>query len=327
MQTTETHNGLIHAFMLDGKGGGRPLDWTAVREWKPEQGSVWVHLDYTSDLSRDWLLQESGFNELIAEALVAEETRPRCSVIDDGLLVSLRGVNSNPGADPEDMVSARLYCTQSMIISTRRRRLLSIRDLVEMLEHGKGPRTTDELVEMLADRMTDRMSEVINALEDRIDELEESMIDTSEQTMRRNILELRREIIKLRRYLAPQRDALKSLYAADVSWLSEHARMGLREVYDKITRYVEDLDSAKDRAAVANEELAGRLAEQMNTRMYVLSLIAGLFLPLGFVTGLLGINVGGIPLAENPFGFAAIIVLLVLLLILEILIFRHKKWF
>ena len=78
---------------------------------------------------------------------------------------------------------------------------------------------------------------------------------------------------------------------------------------------------------MSNEELAGRLAEQMNTRMYVLSLIAGLFLPLGFLTGLLGINVGGIPLAENSWGFAAILVLLVFLLVMEILFFRYKKWF
>ena len=327
MQTAETDNGLIHAYLLDGKGGGRPLDWSEIRQWTPEQGPVWIHLDYTSEVSRNWLLQESGLEEIITQALIAEETRPRCSAASEGLLLSLRGVNSNPGADPEDMVSMRLYCTRQMVVSTRRRRLLSIRDLVELIGRGNGPRTTGEVVARLTDRLTERMSDVINILEERIDELEEQMIDASEQTMRRKILELRREVIKLRRYLAPQRDALRSLYAADVSWLGEYERMQLRESYDKVTRYVEDLDSAKDRAAVSNEELAGRLAEQMNTRMYVLSLIAGLFLPLGFLTGLLGINVGGIPLAENSWGFAAILVLLVFLLVMEILFFRYKKWF
>jgi zinc transporter len=319
--------GLITAILLDGKGGGRQLDWNDVNNWSAEQGSLWLHLDYTSAESQDWLMKNSGLDPLVAEALLADETRPRCTSIQDGLLVSLRGVNSNPGADPEDMVSLRLFATGERVISTRRRRLMSIRDLVESLEKGNGPRTTGELVAMLADRLVERMGDVINELEERIDEVEENIIEGSAHEIRKDILELRREIIKLRRYLAPQREALSKLYAEKLIWITEHEQMKVRETYDKITRYVEDLDSARDRAGVTSEELSGRLAEQMNTRMYILSIIAGLFLPLGFFTGLLGINVGGIPLAENTWGFLLVVVFLIMLVIAEIIFFRRKKWF
>ena len=67
----------------------------------------------------------------------------------------------------------------------------------------------------------------------------------------------------------------------------------------------------RERAAVIQEELAGRLAEQMNKRMYMLSMVAAVFLPLGFLTGLLGINFGGIPGAGNPLGFEWVIGVLV----------------
>ena len=96
---------------------------------------------------------------------------------------------------------------------------------------------------------------------------------------------------------------------------------------DRITRYIEDLDSVKDRASVAYEELSSHLAEQMNARMYILSLIAGLFLPLGFLTGLLGINVGGIPLADSPWGFFEVVMFLTALVVVQVLIFRRKHWF
>jgi len=322
-----TNDALLNAFLLDGKGGGSQIDWDGIRDWSPEQGALWIHLDFTKEETHRWLLQESGLDPVIAEALTADETRPRCESVDDGLLLSLRGVNSNPGSEPEDMVSVRLFCTGERIISTRRRQLLSIADLVQALEQGDGPRTTGELIAILSERLIERMVSVINELEERIDDMEESIIAESGQENRGNILDLRREIILLRRYIGPQRDAMNKLSSSDVAWLSKKNRLQLRASSDTITRHVEDLDSAKDRASVAYEELSNRLSEQMNSRMYVLSLVAGLFLPLGFLTGLLGINVGGIPLAEDPSGFIEVVVLLTLLVIVQVVIFRRKKWF
>ena len=321
------NDGLLNAFLLDGQGGGTPLDWAGVRNWAPDQGALWVHLDFTKEGTHQWLQQESGLDSLVEEALTADETRPRCEAIDDGLLLSLRGVNTNPGSEPEDMVSIRLFCTGERVISTRRRQLLSIADLIQSLERGNGPRTTGELTAMLAERLIERMVRVINDLEEHIDEMEENVILEAGQESRGNILDLRREIILLRRYIAPQRDAMNQLSAADAAWLSKKNRLRLRASSDTITRHVEDLDSAKDRASVAYEELSSRLSEQMNSRMYVLSLVAGLFLPLGFLTGLLGINVGGIPLAEDPRGFIEVVVFMVLLIVVQVIVFRRKKWF
>jgi zinc transporter len=319
--------GLINAFVLDGKGGGVVMDWDGIRRWKPDQGVLWVHLDFTIEAAQNWLVEESGLEPLIAEALIADEARPRCMGIAEGLLISLRGVNNNPGADPEDMVSIRMFCTEQRVISTRRRHLLTIRDLVQGLERGEGPRGTGELTAMLADRLIERMGQVIGELDERTDDLEAAIIEGADREVRSGLLELRREVIQLRRYLAPQREALNRLALEKVAWIDPHDRLQVREAHDTLTRYVEDLDAARDRAAVAYEELGSRQAEQMNARMYLLSLIAGLFLPLGFLTGLLGINVGGIPLAESPWGFLIVVVFLVVLILLQILLFRRKQWF
>jgi zinc transporter len=320
-------NGLINAVLLDGKGGGRLLDWPEIESWHPGQGVLWIHLDFTDPGAQDWLTEHSGLEPLVAESLMADETRPRCASLEDGLMLSLRGVNSNPGSDPEDMVSLRLFVTGQRVISTRRRRLLSIRDLIDALQRQEGPRNAGELTAMLADRLIERMSDVINDLEERVDTLEELIEDGAGQEMRGDISELRSETIKLRRYLAPQREALNRLQGEKADWLSGHDRLQIREALDTITRHVEDLDSARDRINVVYEDLSSRLAEQMNNRMYVLSLIAGLFLPLGFLTGLLGINVGGIPLSDNPMGFLGVVVFLSVLLFLQIVLFRRKHWF
>ena len=323
----EITDGLIKAFLLDGKGGGKILDWNGIRHWLPEQGALWVHLDFTNPAVQHWLEHESALDEIVAEALIADETRPRCDFVADGALLSLRGVNNNPGADPEDMVSLRIFTDGQRVISTRRRKLLTIADVAQALESGKGPCSVGGLITEFADRMVERMSSVISELDDRIDEIEEAVLSGGGRELQHNLLDLRREILKLRRYISPQRDALSRLHASKSSWLSDNDRLLIREANDKITRYLEDLDSARDRASVTHEALGNRLAEQLNSRMYVLSMVAALFLPLGFLTGLLGINVGGIPLADNPRGFLEVVVFLLLLVLIQIVVFRRKHWF
>jgi zinc transporter len=108
--------------------------------------------------------------------------------------------------------------------------------------------------------------------------------------------------------------------------MGERDQLHLREEADRVTRYVEDLDAARERAAVTQEELGNRLSEQLNSRMYVLSVVAAIFLPLGFLTGLFGINVGGIPMAENPQGFIDIVLMLLLITGLQVVLFRWRRW-
>lgn len=111
-----------------------------------------------------------------------------------------------------------------------------------------------------------------------------------------------------------------------VAWLQESDRSRLREIADRTSRYVEDLDSARDRAAVTQEELNSRLSEGTNQKMYVVALVAAIFLPLGLLTGLLGINVGGIPGAENRISFALVCALLLVLGAIQLWILHRRHW-
>lgn len=318
--------GLVHAFLIGESGKPRTLDWNGIRAWKPELGLMWVHLDASFEESRQWVSTGSYLPSIVPNALLADETRPRVNAVGDGALVVLRGVNLNPGADPEDMVSIRLWVESQRVISVRLRRMLSVEDVVASLE--QQPLTgAGDLVVRLAGRLVDRMSAVIDGMEERVADLEQSVLHESEQSMRFNLTDLRREAITLRRYLAPQREALGRLQSEQLSWFTELDRLRLREVYDRLIRHVEDLDAVRERAAVVQEELISHLSNQINQRMYVLSVVAAVFLPLGFLTGLLGVNVGGIPGAESPYGFVAFILILVLLVVLQAWYFIKKRWF
>jgi len=319
-------NGLVAAYLLDGRGGGKQLQWDDVKNWTSDAGTIWIHLDYRHPGAGKWLEEDSGLDPALTAAFTAEETRPRSVVSDGGLLVILRGVNLNPGYDPEDMVAIRMWLDEHRIITTRHRRLKAIDAVRASLEAGNGPSTSSEFLVEVADGLTSRIGTVLSELDDRVDALEDEILESESYELRAKIGSLRRETISLRRYLAPQRDAVARLQNERVSWLDEISRVHLREIADRTTRYVEDLDSARDRAAVTQDELNSRLSERMNKTMYVLSIVAGIFLPLGLLTGLLGINVGGIPGVENSSAFLVVCAILVLIGILQVFLFKRMRW-
>jgi len=322
------NNGLICAWLLDGKGSGRELGWDALRQTEPGPGELlWLHFDYSHPAVQSWLDEHSGLSALTATALSQHDPRPRVVPADDGLMLFLRAVNLNPGAEPDDMVSARLWIGERKVFSFRQRRLVSMDDLRTAIGAGSGPRSSGEFLVMLIDSLLDRIEPVTELLDEHIDALEEPLPAVSIPEQRRQLAEIRRQAIALRRFLAPQREALNRLAVDNSPLLSELDRLQLREESDRQTRIVEDLDAARERAAVAQESLASLMAEQTNQRMFLLSIIAAIFLPLSFVTGLLGINVGGIPGTDYPGAFLLVVIMLGVLGGVLWWYFHSRKWF
>lgn len=289
--------------------------------------SSWLHFDYTCEDSKRWLNEHSQLDPVVINALLSEETRPRATIVNEGLLISLRGVNLAPNSNPEDMVSIRIWLEKSRIVSSRRRLLLSVSDIVADLNLGAGPKSPAQFFVQLTERLMSRMADTINDLEDKVLAIEENILANNSFTLRSELADLRRQVIALRRYLSPQREAMQQLQSEKISLFSNDDKIRLREVTDQLIRFVEDLDSIRDRATVTQEEISNRLNEQMNNRMYVLSIVAAIFLPLGFLTGLLGINVGGIPGAENSSAFSLFIMFLVIVVAIQVWIFKKNKWF
>jgi len=322
-----SHNeGLIFAYVLDGNGGGQAIDWGKLKGWSPERGVLWLHLDYESEKVQKWLAEESGLSPILCEALLAEETRPRILSSNEGLLLILRGVNCNPGADPDDMVSLRMWFEEHRIISMRHRRVMAIEDIHKAIESAKGPTGSSDFLVMVSDRIADRMGEVVADIDDSVDELEDTVLTAESHELRPRLANLRRQTISLRRYIAPQRDVLARLHIERIPWLKDIDKNRIREIAERTTRFVEDIDSARDRAAITHEELNNRLSEQMNKAIYTLSIVAAIFLPLGLLTGLLGINVGGIPGTESRWAFAIVSFVLVGIAAVLIWIFKRIKW-
>lgn len=312
-------------FLLDKKGSATELKYEELNSVDTTDKILWVHFDYSTQEAKGWIRNQCN-NSIVADALLADETRPRTTLLGDSLLLALRGVNLDPHSRPENMISIRLFISSNMIISTSRRTLLSVTEIIEELRKGTGVKSTSEFLVELTHRMIDRMDDVIDQLQDRTDYLEENIIDMKNQEFRTEILNVRRETIILKRYLAPQKEALIKLSNEKISWIDEYKKVEIRETNDQLIRHIEELDTIRDKVILIQEELANSLSEEMNKKMYMLSIISAIFLPLTFLTGLLGINVGGIPGASNDKAFYIFTIILLLVIFSQYIIFKKKKW-
>ncbi|WP_060482152.1 zinc transporter ZntB [Pseudomonas sp. NBRC 111119] len=321
--------GLVHALVLDGKGGAHTIARTELDalQLQPEQ-SLWLHWDRSHPQTRSWLMRESGLSEFACELLLEENTRPRLlPMADEQLLLFLRGVNLNPGAEPEDMVSVRIFAQAQRVISLRLRPLRASDEILQLLEQGRGPKSASELLLLMGELLTEKVQGLVSDLAELVDMEEEKVESDERHTPEQGSLQqIRRRAAGLRRFLAPQRDIYAHLSRSKWAWFADADADYWNELNNSLIRYLEELELTRERAALVLESEDRRRSERMNRTMYRFGIITCIFLPMSFITGLLGINVGGIPGAQNPYGFLFACLVVLGLAVGQWWLFRRLQW-
>ncbi len=322
--TTEGGSGFAYSIMPDGTA--TRIETPPDLNHTPQCALLWRHIDGNDEACREWLEKRSGVPEAAVWSLLELETRPRTAKIGEGALVILRGVNENPDADPDDLVSIRLWVTAGQVLSINFRPLLAIADMEHVLRDGAVRDAGDFIVE-LADVLIRRLDHTIDDLTKSLDLLEEDVIDERRRHLRARIGKVRRTAIGLRRYISPQRDALMQLASGPFGFFDESDRVNLSAAANSVTRIIEEIDAVRDQAAVLSDQLSDLRQEAVGNRTLVLSIVSAVFLPLTFITGLIGMNVAGIPYADEAWAFYAIVGFNVALAVGVLAWLRVKGWF
>ena len=312
--------------VFDVDSEGRSVSVDSLWPTAPVQKGIayrWLHFDVSDPCLETWSKQ---FLPTCAQIAIRQtETRPRCDFMDGGLVLNLRGVNLNPGADADDMVSLRLWVTNGLIVSSRRRKIWALDDMRLQMEQGKGPASIGMFLATLAFGLIKRIENVAIELEENTDAIEEEAI-IRPQDISGKVAQCRQSVIKLRRFIRPQKEALIELVNQREFPLEKRAVAMLRETVNKTTRTVEALDATHDRLSATQDHLDILHSSALGRNSYVLSVVAAIFLPLGFLTGLFGINVGGMPGMESPHGFWIVTAGSVVIGIALFAVFRFAKW-
>jgi zinc transporter len=277
--------------------------------------------------AKEWLEEEAKLQSTVIEALLAEDTRPRIVIQDDGVMIILRAMNLHRGESPEEMISLRMWIDDHRVITTRLRDIKAIEDIRQLIAKGKLPKKPEEFLKSITSRVFARMEPILEELEDDISKAEEQIVYSADVDLRKSMFTIRKRLAIFRRYMTPQRAVLQKLYEQPISCLCAEIQQHLGEELDRVTRYVEELEELANRTQILNEELRNAHAERLNSLTYVFSAVAVIFQPLGFLTGLLGINIGGLPAENHPYAFWIFTALCVLLAGLLVFAFKKLKLF
>jgi len=322
---------MLFGRVLDGQGGGRDIGWEEARVWQPAHPAevLWVHLLRTAPGVGEWLgPQGLGLPGPTVALLTSDDTRPRAFREGEALVATLRGINFNPGAAPEDMVSLQLWSDGVRVVTLRRRPLQTPRDTLADIDAGEGPGDAGALVNSLVDYMISRMNRLIVDINEQIDALEEDG-DGNDDSDRRmdTISRIRRDCLALKRHMSPQHEALEKIARDAPDWFRDHDRRAIAEDIARLARYLADLDISKESALLLQDELRTRALAASQRTSYLLSIVAAIFLPLSFLTGLLGINVGGMPGVGQAPAFWIVTGICLAIALGELVLFRRWKWF
>ncbi|MEI7345990.1 zinc transporter ZntB [Dickeya chrysanthemi] len=326
MDVTESNaiplTGAVFAYQLDGRGGVLPL---AARGLTEEGLPVWLHLDSTQPASVRWLHETTLLPDSVRHALAGESARPRVVRLGEGTLVTLRSINYNPNARPDELVAIRVFITDRLIVSTRRRKVAAIDEVMSDLKEGNGPANSGDWIVSVAEALTDHTSEFIDELHEKIIDLEEALLE-QRIPPRGELALIRKQLIILRRYMTPQRDIFSRLSGEKFSWMQDDDRRRMQEIAERLGRGLEDLDASIARTTVIADEITSLMTDAMNRRTYTMSLLAMVFLPTTFLTGLFGVNLGGMPGANSGIGFGVFCLMLVLLVSGVAWWLKRSKW-
>lgn len=286
-------------------------------------GFVWLHLEGADRNSEPEL--PVYLPPLATRALLARETRPRCDEVDQAALINLRGNSHEPTPGSDRLSSIRVWVEGNRVTSVSRNPLAALASVEAAMRAGKLSDGGD-FVATLAQAISNELDPEVVDLGDQLDECEADIDDADIYMLRRRITAVRSQAIALRRFVAPDRDALTSMAQLPFAWISKEDRMHLRDAADRFARMAEELEAVRERAALLHEQLTDLRAELIDRRSLAIAVIAFIFLPLTFVTGLLGMNVTGIPFADKAWAFWGVVAFCLLIALVVLAWFAVRQW-
>jgi len=272
---------------------------------RPDAPFRWIHIDGRNVEAMRWLEGDAhGLPETARFNLTTAETRPRCQPLGDGVIINLRGPRKDEAEDGDALVSVRIWAERGRVVSVSYRRMAGLGGLRQRMEKGEFLDPGD-FIAALSIQIARHLDPVVADLGDQVDDCELALSGEG-YTLRREIAKARSTAISYRRFVVPQRQALDAMAQLEQDWIEDEDRIHLREAADRFARMAEELEAIRERSALLHEQITDLRAEKIDNRSLIIAVVALIFLPLTFVTGLFGMNVDGIPYAHHPLSFWAV---------------------
>ncbi len=304
----------------------RPLAELSTLLADPE-ARLWIDLQNTGEAGFVALAPALTFHPMAVEDCVTDINHPKVDDYRDYLYIALHSARwEDPAQEPVlkelDVLIGKNYLVTYHEEDTRgvehARALLGRRgDLL-----SRGP---DHLLYYILDVMVDNYMPIIEMVHTHLDSLEERVLKRPNRRLLAEILQLKRGTAAIRRVVGPQRDTILAMTRDEYPGIRPEIRPYLRDVFDRMARISEMLDSFRDELATILDIYVSQVSNQLNEVMKVLTAITVVIVPVTLIASIYGMNVH-FPGANTVNGFYASVGLMVATALGMILYFRSRRW-
>ncbi|RYY76564.1 MAG: Mg2+/Co2+ transporter [Gammaproteobacteria bacterium] len=319
-------NGLICGFTLNVTEKAKPLALYAASERETIPSSAhWLHFNLADTRATNWIHGCAHIPDDARELLLDSDAHIRSENFDAGSALIIGDLFHHFKEDPEEIGVLRLYLDTNLLITGRGHPLKSVDRLRHELFEGLVISNSIDLFARLIYDIGDSIHSVIKQLNDRVDDAEDQILAGQLQNQGSKLGQMRRLLARLRRLLSANRQALQHALPHISRW-SKHDISELRQAVEHLESTVQDLELVQERTRLLQEEIAGRMSEATNRNLYVLSIVTVTLLPINLITGIFGMNTGGLPWGQDdPSGFWWVIFFMIIAVIVSLSILQKKR--
>ncbi len=318
----------IIVYVNDGQKGFRQVPIAGLSELKKNYKQIWVHLNLLDKKSYKWLQQQKTLSVFIKSKL------SDINLIDvrfyrplKDFFIILRSF-SDQLEDMDSLFFLKVYASENLLLTTEFKKVLNLNEINHLLSEDEPPKYIGDFISVILEQTLDNVVDTILRIEEKVDKIEDSLIKEDFQINAYETLsELLRQVLNIRRFIFPERNVLDNLNRHGVLWFKPETAQSFRDNYLRICRIVDDIDMLEKRIRINQDVLIHQEDRKNQRNTYILSVIAGIFLPLTFLTGIFGMNLGGIPLSEHKTGFLFITLSICLIGFFIWYLFKKWHWF
>lgn len=305
-------SGLICAYAFSAQGR-QALDSEQVLHWLQQahnpEAFIWVHLNLSHSGSEQWLQQHLQLPETFFDALHEGVRATRIERADDALIAVMNDVLFDFSFDASDISTLWMSVTPQVVVTARSKPLRSIDRLRVAVKDGEVFASSMALLVHLLRDQADVLTQIVRNIADKTDHIEDRLLANRLEYHRAHLGTMRRLLVRLQRLLAPEPSALFRLLNRPPVWIIDEDRQDLRQSTEEFATVIQEMTALQERIKLLQEEIAAQTNEQNNRSLFVLTTVSVLALPINMIAGLLGMNVGGIPLADSAHGFEWIVLI------------------
>jgi magnesium transporter len=323
----------MRGYVLESDGTVRETeDLADIRAARASNKPLWLDLEQHTDEANALLLDTFHLHPLTVEDLWGTRALPKVEGFDDYLFVLVHGVRREGDPPRIHVVELDIVIGSSFVITHHDQPSRSVEAVRHELSCSskllkRGPAW---VLHSLLDHLVDHYVPVLDEYDEVIETLEQDVIDKAGTPKGRKLMsrifELKRDLQALRRVSAHQREILMRLSRAEFPEIPQEATPFFRDVYDHFARVSDLAEGYRELVTSTMEAYLSVQGNRMNEVMKALTLISTVMLPLTFIAGVYGMNFEVMPELRWHYGYAAVLILMLITSVSIVAFFRHKRW-